>query len=122
MNFKSTFTWPSPYLTKLLVVKYVHYRLYLDNHFQILLQDIYFQTIIFLTLNATFPSKQSFSLVGCIRRLATERLKFSDKSLLLKTLLFSAVIYDKYTRIALDSDIVYSVFYSDSFGGNHVEM
>ena len=41
-----------------------------------------------------FLSNDNFSRVGCIRRLATEqRLKLnSDKSFLLKTLLYSAVI------------------------------
>ena len=60
-----------------------------------------------------FLPNDHFSHVGYIRRLATEQhLKLnSDKSLLLKTLLYSAVIYNKYKRIAFDSDnIVYSVF------------
>ena len=56
-----------------------------------------------------------FSRVGCIRRLATEQhLKLNSLVInlfLLKTLLYSAVIYDKCTRNALDSDdIVYSLF------------
>ena len=53
-----------------------------------------------------FLPKDHFPRVGCIRCLATEqRLKLnSDKSFLLITLLYSAVIYDKYTRMALDSD------------------
>ena len=64
--------------------------------------NIPFQTIIFPVL-----------VVLAIRRLSTEQcLELnSDKSFLLKTLLYSAVMYDKYTRNTLDSnDIVYYLF------------
>ena len=75
-----------------------------------------------------FLPNDHFSCVGCIRCFATEQcLKLnSDKSFLLKTLLYSAVI-ESYTTntqelhlIAMISSIPYFRA-SYSFGGNRVE-